>query len=47
VSMIFRAGTEALTAVSMKSSIICDITPYNELIISQRFAETCRLHLQP
>jgi hypothetical protein len=39
-------GSEVLTAVVMKRTLICDTTPCCQLIISQRFGGTYRLHLQ-
>jgi hypothetical protein len=39
-------GPEVLTAVAMKTSVPWDITPYNPLKVSQRFAGTYRIRLQ-
>jgi hypothetical protein len=39
-------GVEVLTAVVMKSSVFCDITPCSPLKVNQSFGGTCRLHLQ-
>jgi hypothetical protein len=39
-------GFEVLTAVVMKSSIFCDITPCSPFIVNRRFGGTYRLHLQ-
>jgi hypothetical protein len=39
-------GFEVLTAVVMKSTIFCDITPCNPFSVNRRFRGTYRLHLQ-
>jgi hypothetical protein len=36
---------EVLTAMGMKSTVFCDITPYSPLKVNRRFGGTCRLHL--
>jgi hypothetical protein len=40
------AGFEVITAVVMKSTIFCDITPCSPLKVNRRFGGTYRLHLQ-
>jgi hypothetical protein len=39
-------GTEVLTPVVMKSTILWDITPCSPLEVNRRFGGTYRLHLQ-
>jgi hypothetical protein len=43
---IQNVGSEVLTPVVMKSSIIWDITPCSPLKVDWRFGRTCRLHLR-
>jgi predicted membrane-bound spermidine synthase len=38
-------GFQALTAVTMKNAVFCDMEPYG-FIISQRFGDTYHLYLQ-
>jgi hypothetical protein len=42
----FNVGFEVLTAMVMKMSILCDITPCSPLKINPGFRGTCRLYLQ-
>jgi hypothetical protein len=44
--VLYYVGTEVLTAVVMKSSILWDITPCSPLKIKWCFGGICRLHLQ-
>jgi hypothetical protein len=39
-------GFEVLTALAVKSTIFCDITPYSPLKVNRRFGGACRLQLQ-
>jgi hypothetical protein len=41
-----HVGSEVLTAVVMKSTILWDITPCSSLRVKRRFGGTYRLHLQ-
>jgi hypothetical protein len=43
---LWFVGSEALTAVVMKSTIFQDITPCSPLEVNRRFGEIYRLHLQ-
>jgi hypothetical protein len=46
IQYVKYAGFEVLTAVVMKISIFCVITPCSPLKFNRRFAGTCRVHLQ-
>jgi hypothetical protein len=37
---------EVLTAVVMKSTVFCDISPCSQLRVNRNFRGTCHLHLQ-
>jgi hypothetical protein len=45
-NIYISVGFEVLTAVVMKSTVFCDITPCSLLSVNRRFGGTSRLHLQ-
>jgi hypothetical protein len=43
---VLFVGFEVLTAVVMKSSVFCDITPLSPVNVNGHFRGICRLHLE-
>jgi hypothetical protein len=46
IQILYCIGFEVLTALIMKSSMLCDITPYSVIKTNQRLGGIHRLHLQ-
>jgi hypothetical protein len=44
-TVLYSAGFEVFTVVTMKNAVFWDVAPHG-FIINRRFGETCRLHLQ-